>query len=166
MQEIEFAMNNSVNRCIGDTPSRLLFGVEQRGTQVEALKEFVADLNQPLDRELENRRANAVNKIEKAQKYNEAYVNQKRKVARQYQIGNLVMIKNFVAEPGKLSPAYKGPYEIKQILANDRYVVGDIECFQRSQRPYTGVWEPRNMKPWREESEVDDNNNSDGQSEL
>jgi len=40
--EIEFAINNTVNRTTGKTPSELLYGVNQRGHVVDALKEFAA----------------------------------------------------------------------------------------------------------------------------
>jgi len=37
-----------------------------------------------------------------------------------------------------------------QKLRNDRYVVADVEGCQISQKPYQGIWEANNMKPWRE----------------
>ena len=48
----------------------------------------------------------------------------------------------------KLIPKYRGPYIIKAILDNDRYVVGDIEGFQVTQIPFEGVMAPSRMKPW------------------
>ena len=61
------------------------------------------------------------------------------------------MIRNFDSTPGvskKLIPQFKGPYKIIERLENDRYVLGDIEGFQISQRPYVGMWEAANMRPW------------------
>ena len=43
---------------------------------------------------------------------------------------------------------FKGPYKVIKELCNKRYVVADLEGFQLSQKPYQGVWEPANMRPW------------------
>lgn len=71
--EIEFAINNMINRSTGETPSRLLFGVEQRGKIVDSLKEYVQDNNEPQLRELSKLRSKACDRILKTQKYNEDY---------------------------------------------------------------------------------------------
>lgn len=62
------------------------------------------------------------------------------------------MVRNFDTGPGKLAPAYRGPYKIIKRLRNDRYVIEDIEGLQLSQRPYKGTWETANLKPWREKN--------------
>lgn len=101
-------------------------------------------------RDLEKLRSKASEKIRKAQEYNEEYVNKKRKPAYRYNSDDLVMIRNFETGPEKLAPAYKGPYKIIKTLRNDRYVIDDIEGFQMSQKPYTGVWEAAHLKPYRD----------------
>ena len=61
------------------------------------------------------------------------------------------MIRNIETSAGinkKLLPKFKGPYEIKKILDNDRYVVGDIEGFQVTQTPYNSVLSPDRMRPY------------------
>lgn len=61
------------------------------------------------------------------------------------------MVKNYDATPGvpkKLIPRFKGPYEVKKVLRNDRYVLEDVENFQLTQKPYSGTWESCNMRPW------------------
>lgn len=61
------------------------------------------------------------------------------------------MIKNFNSTTGmssKLLPKFKGPYEVTKIFNNDRYLIKDIEGFQRTQRPYEGIWAAHNIKPW------------------
>lgn len=152
LRDIEFAINNTVNRITGETPSRMLFGVEQRGQIVDGIREYVLEFNDEI-RDIEDIRNKATEKIGRAQEYNEKYVNSKRKAAREYTEGDLVMVKNFDTSGGKLMPAYRSPYRIVRRLRNDRYVVADIEGCQISQRPYTGTWEAANMKPWRTISE-------------
>lgn len=157
--EIEFAINNTLNRSTGETPSQLLFGVRQRGCVVDALKEHIEQNNMTQPRDLKELRAKACGRMRKVQKYNEEYVNRKRKPAYCYETDDFVMIKNFETGPGKLAPAYKGPYRVIKKLRNDRYVVGDVEGFPLSQKPYTGVWEAANLKPWRDK--ISGNYNSD-----
>lgn len=61
------------------------------------------------------------------------------------------MIKNFDITPGvskKHIPKYKGPYEVKTVLPNDRYVIQDIPGFQVTQIPLNLVYEAKNIKSW------------------
>lgn len=122
LKEIEFAMNNTINRATGETPSRLLFGVAQRGHVFDALREYVELKNEVEVRDLTQLRTDAAKKIEKTHKYNEQYIAKKRKAAREYLEGDLVMVKNFEVS-GKLAPTYRGPYRVIRKLRNDRYVV-------------------------------------------
>lgn len=99
------------------------------------------------------------------QQYNKERYDRARKKTREYRVGDLVMIKNVVTEPGinrKLLAHYKGPYEMKKVLDRDRYVIGEIEGFQLTNKKYTGIYGPDRMKLWiREIVERDSNENID-----
>ena len=43
--DVEYALNNSVSKATGETPSRLLFGVKQREKSVDNLREYMYDGN-------------------------------------------------------------------------------------------------------------------------
>lgn len=43
--EIEYAMNNSTHATTGQTPSKLMFGVNQRGKVIDGLTEYLAEKN-------------------------------------------------------------------------------------------------------------------------
>jgi len=64
LDDIEYAINNTVNRATGETPSKLLFGVSQRGYVHDALIEYVEEQTEPEERNLEQVRARAVKKME------------------------------------------------------------------------------------------------------
>lgn len=148
---VEYVMNNVSNKSIGDTPSRVLFGVDQRLKSVDNVREFLQSEMSNATRSLEEARTKAKDAILKAQNYNKNYVDAKRKEPPEYVEGDYVMVRNFESTPGmshKLIPQFRGPYQIVKKLRNNRYVIADVEGFQVTQRPYKGVWEPANMRPW------------------
>lgn len=52
------------------------------------------------------------------------------------------MLRNFDTTIGaskKLIPQFKGPYIVKKVFSNDRYLITDIEEFQNTQKKYQGV---------------------------
>ncbi|XP_043263615.1 uncharacterized protein LOC122403885 [Colletes gigas] len=150
LEQVEFAINNTVCRATKDTPSRLLFGVEQAGKPHDYLRLLIRTASSE-NRALEEIRGKAAEAIRKIQTINENYYNRKHKEAFVYNVGDYVMIKNVDTSAGvnkKLLPKFKGPYEVKKVLDCDRYVIGDIDGFQISQRPYSGVLSPDNMKPY------------------
>lgn len=85
------------------------------------------------------------------QSENEKRYNLRRKVAREYKIGDYVEIRNIETTPGinkKLLPKYKGSYVVKKVLDHDRYVITDLEGFQLTSRPYSGIVSPNQMRPY------------------
>lgn len=150
LSETEFVFNNTVHKSTGETPSTLLFGCKQRGNIIDKIADYMHDLKKS-DRDLDSIRADASLKIKKVQQQSELRVNKKRKQAHVYEIGDLILIRNFDNTPGvskKLIPQFKGPYKITKCLRNNRYVIADVEGFQNTRKPYVGVWEAHNMRPW------------------
>lgn len=160
LHEAEYALNNSVSKATGETPCRLLLGIDQRGKHSDEIKEYLqANVNENKV-DLKQIREKSAEKIVAFQKYNKSYFDKKHKCAIQYKEGDYVMLRNFDVTVGaskKLIPRYKGPYMIVKPLRNDRYLVSDVPGFQNTQRKYQGVWEPKNMKPWiRGDPEISD----------
>jgi len=149
--KVEYAINNTVQcRLTGETPSKLLFGVDQLGEVSDSLR-LILDPNSSEDRDLPSIRNSASERIAKCQEQNEDRYNQKRKEAKCYREGDYVMIRNIDTSAGgnkKLIPKYKGPYIVKRVLRFDRYEVGDIDGFQITQKPYAGVVPADQMRPY------------------
>lgn len=148
LPQVEFAINNSFCRSIGTTPSKLLFGVNQRDP--DELRDWL-DSEIQTDRNLEQIRSEAQQQNLKVQDYNKTYFDKKHKTPFEYKVGDYVMVKNMDVTPGvnkKLIPKFRGPYEIRTVLDNDRYVISDVENFQLTQRPFEGISSPDNMKLW------------------
>ena len=90
--------------------------------------------NEKTECDIEGGRAVDARNGEKAQNYNRKYFDKSRKEAYKYKEDYYVMVKNFESTPGvskKLIPKYKGPYRVIKVLRNDRYVLGDVENFQK-----------------------------------
>ncbi|KOC58630.1 hypothetical protein WH47_01037 [Habropoda laboriosa] len=147
--QVEFALNNTVCRTTGETPSKLLFGIAQTGEINDNIR-FLLEERSVSERELETIRKKAVDNIVKQQKGNERYYNNRRKEALVYKESDYVMIRNIDTSAGvnkKLLPKFKGPYQVKKALDCDRYVIEDIDGFQITQIPYKGVIAIDNMRP-------------------
>ncbi|CAG9830063.1 unnamed protein product [Diabrotica balteata] len=141
LHEVEFCINNTINRSTGETPAKLLFGRDQIGKIRDNLREALQDIDKE-ERDLEMIRTKAETQIIKAQNVNEQYYNKKHKEAQKFKVGQYVMISNVDTTPGvakKLIPKFRGPYEIVKELPNDRYIVNDIVGFQTTQVPYEGI---------------------------
>lgn len=159
LQKVEYAFNNTVNRSIRTTPSMLLFGVNQRGPEIDHLAEYLdqVELN-PIQRDLPSLRQTASDAIQVSQDYNLQQFERNHQPARTYETGDFVVIRNVDTTVGsnkKLIPRYRGPYVVHKVLPNDRYVIRDISGCQLTQMPYNGILEARNMRRWRENANGD-----------
>ncbi|XP_063994904.1 uncharacterized protein LOC135172646 [Diachasmimorpha longicaudata] len=160
ISDVEFAINNTINKSTGQTPSKLLFGINQTGNVFDDLKEYLKSMGTEDDQcDLEVVRDKAAGQITKSQEYNKMYVDRKSRTANEYEKGDLIMLPNFKNTSDvskKLVPQFKGPYVIHKKLRNDRYMIVDPEGIQNSQKPYQGVSEAKNKRPWKDMSVDDD----------
>jgi len=154
LNQVQLAINNTHNRSIKNTPSMLLFGINQHGDTQDYLRKVLETesvINESSDRNLAEIRQIAHDNNKDAQVKNKSYVDKKRCIAKKYNVGDYVMVKNVDTTPGenkKHIPKFKGPYEVNVVLPNDRYVVRDIEGFQITQLPFNSVFESKYIKPW------------------
>lgn len=127
ISQVEFAMNNTVHCTTKQTPSRMLFGVEQKGDIIDKVTEHLLDRFERKE-DLNQIREEAASAIEKSQSYNLKYFNDNHKPAKLYKEGDVVFIKNVDTTIGvnkKCVPKYRGPYIIQKQLGNDRYEIKD-----------------------------------------
>ncbi|XP_036325536.1 uncharacterized protein K02A2.6-like [Rhagoletis pomonella] len=152
LSEVEYAVNNSVHSTCRDTPSQLLFGVEQRGTIIDEFTEYFQDKLYPdAGRDLVFIRENASKAIEARQDYDSKRSSAASVKCKRYEVGDYVLIRNVDTTVGvnkKFIPQYKGPYVVHKVLGNDRYVIRDIDNCQLTQLPYDGVIEAHRIRKW------------------
>lgn len=152
LPEIEFALNNTKNSSTKEIPSKLLFGAVQRGKVNDRVRELLLENDELQEvRDLDKIRQDASQNIRKTQQYSKDRYDQTRKMATAYKEGDYVMIKNIDTTPGvnkKLIPKFKGPYVVKRVLRNDRYVLEDPPDFQLTHIPFKGTVSAEHMKHW------------------
>lgn len=152
LKHVEYALNNTLQKSVGTTPSQLLFGVQQKGPDVDYLTEYLDDIDvNEVDRDLVRLREIASANIVKSQQYSQQWFEEHCKPAKSYQKGEFVVMRNVDTSVGnkKLIPKFRGPYEIHKVLPNDRYVVRDIEDCQITQLPYDGIVEAKYLRLWK-----------------
>jgi hypothetical protein len=49
LRDVQFIVNNTMNRSIGCSPAKLLFGIDQNGLPDEQLRENLLRLEQPIE---------------------------------------------------------------------------------------------------------------------
>lgn len=152
LTKVEFAINNTVNRVTGFTPSKLLFGVNQRGKFCDGVAEYLKEnvlKEQAID--VVEMRDQASENIKKGQDYNKTQYDRSHKRPKLYKKGDYILIKNNITIPGvnkKLFAKYRGPYEVENVLPHDRYLIKDLDGMQLTRIPYRGVCSPANMRPF------------------
>lgn len=79
LTDVEYALSNTVSKTTGYTPSQLLFGVGQRGNNIDRLKDYLNQTFETEPRDINKMRDIASNKTYKLQIYNKRYINKRRK---------------------------------------------------------------------------------------
>lgn len=146
---VEFAINNTFCSSTKRSPSMLLFGVNQRDRNDDLYNSL--NIQNSLGRDMELLRHDANIQNIKNQEYNKKRYDNCHKAPYQYKLGEFILLRNYDVTPNvnkKLIPKFKGPYQVKKLLENDRYLICDIENFQITQKPFEGIYGPENMKPW------------------
>lgn len=148
--DAEFLLNNTANRSTGKTASTLLFGINQRKRIDYDLTQYLQDQNNSA-RDLEGFREEASRAMQKQQLYNKRVYDSHCKRNTLYEQGDLVMLRrmNTVGERNKLKPKFRGPYVVKKVLDNNRYVVADLDNYQVSNIRFEGIFDPLNMRLYR-----------------
>lgn len=165
LRQVQFSINNVVNKSTGKTPSQLMFGFIPRGGTDVVLRDEVQQIPKLIE-DLILTRQEAAEKVKVAQAKQKKYYDKKRKRPRIYKEGDIVVIIKQHASTGisrKLAPTYSGPMVVKTILPNDRYIVTDMTGSHRTLRSakYQRTVAVDRMRPWRTPGGVSDDTDSE-----
>ncbi|XP_058827253.1 uncharacterized protein LOC131687215 [Topomyia yanbarensis] len=130
---------------------------------VEKPKVPFEDQNNISNRDLSSLREEASQSMQKEHQYNKRVYDSHCKRNTQYQQGDLVMLRrtNVVGERSKLKPKFRGPYVVKKVLDNNRYVVADLDNYQVSSIRFEGIFDPLNMRLYQKAENHSENMESD-----
>jgi len=100
--KVQFYINNTYNRSIKSTPSKILFGMNQHGDSNDYLRLILEaeQYHESEDRDLSEIRNSAQENILEAQLKNKSYYDKTHKSPKKYEIGDYIMIKNIDTTPG------------------------------------------------------------------
>jgi hypothetical protein len=154
LASVQFVINNSLNKAIDSTPSKLLLGYDQKNNNDKILRKLIDNLREvdfDFDKERENERNIAQSVNRRLQEYNKKQYDKRHKRNRKYKEGDLVLVRVTQHKPGtntKLAPKYKGPYRIKAVLNKNRYAIADVPGYNITQKPLNTIMSPDKLKPW------------------
>lgn len=122
------AINSAQHAVIQKTPYEIIFKHKIVIPYENPLTQEIIAVN--MEKRDENDTTNVVELLKKNKGVLSAQFNKARKAAREFKIGDLVLVRGKPPAIGgsrKLLPKYRGQYEISKVLGNDRYIVRDIE---------------------------------------
>lgn len=154
-------LNHIPTRSTGMTPFSLLFGTRMRLQEDPQIKEILETEKATYFQEKRDRlREDAHRAIQKIQTENRRDYNKKRRPPSKYNEDDIVAIQRTQNKPGlKFCAKYLGPYRIKRVLRNDRYIV---EKIGEGEGPYITSTAVDHVKPWGDfQEEPPDNKDSD-----
>jgi len=154
LHNLQYVLNNTCHSATHSSPSKLMFGYEQRNHDDYNFSIFVKRLSE-IDSVLEKERAEARTLADSAtdlvRHYNKDYKDTHSRKPTLYKEGDYVLIRDTRIKPGesaKVKASYKGPYVIYKSLGNNRYVIRDIPGFNISARPYNSILSSDKLKYW------------------
>ncbi|CAH0732026.1 unnamed protein product, partial [Brenthis ino] len=152
LPEVQLGINTSVHDVTKRTPTEMLFGRKVNNPSQGILNSISDDIgNGVIKDSLDKIRLEAKELIKYNQEKNKDRFDLKRKSASKYKEGDLVKIIRTIAgnsgQSKKLEPKCQGPYRIKKILPNDRFVVEDTPLTRKGKR-YENVVSIDKISPW------------------
>ncbi|KAL0882020.1 hypothetical protein ABMA27_001769 [Loxostege sticticalis] len=170
--DIQIGLNTTVHNTTKKSPSELLFGYKLINTSEAILNEVINDtLNITPADELSGLRQETGERIREQQAKDKIRFDKTRKTGKTYKEGELVRVERMVnfndGKSKKLVAKYQGPYRIKKILPNDRFLIEDTPLTRKNNRRYEAIVAIDKIQPWLnfstnyDSSDDESDNNSD-----
>ncbi|CAH2097483.1 unnamed protein product [Euphydryas editha] len=169
LPDVQLGINTTVHDVTKKTPSELLFGRIAANPSQGPLNNVIDDIGQADDKTIDEIRSEASEKISKNQVANKRRFDKHRKQSTNYKEGDLIRIaRAIVTEPGqskKLESKCQGPYRIKKILPNDRFLVEDTPLTRKGAK-YETIVAIDKIFPWLSFSAPDSSSNEDSNNDT
>ncbi|KAJ3662554.1 hypothetical protein Zmor_006897 [Zophobas morio] len=151
LHEVQWAVNNSIHAVTKSSPFSLIYKYKRDGFSSNPLAREIKEVNDRVGNTLPEIPVDEL--LAQNREKMERQFNKKRKTPREYNPGDLVLIRAEVPATGqsrKLEPKYRGPYEVVKSIGNDRYLIQDVPGEQQSNRFYKGIISVDRLKLVRE----------------
>nr|XP_029728007.1 uncharacterized protein K02A2.6-like [Aedes albopictus] len=165
---LQWAINNTPNATTGVSPGELVFTFKPRDI---IRNEIVLVIHDESDNRIDNvdeMKKRVEESIRDRQLSQKKYYDARRRVARTYHEGEMVLVEKDAVVVGgsrKLEPKFKGPYIVAEVLGHDRYRIRDIPGAQRKTTSLDTVYAADRMKRWCEMGNLDSFESADGMGE-
>lgn len=151
LQEIQLGLNTTINKATGKSPCEVLFGTRLR-SKSDGIVASLLDHGESSTDNVQEIRDGVNLKISEEQSRQKQMFDKNRRVARKYEVGDLVRIEREIGsnngQSRKLLPKLQGPYRIIKVLDRDRYVVQDTPMTRKQNRKYEAVISVDKIHPW------------------
>lgn len=145
-REIDTAINNSMVKFYGRPPPKVYFGIIPTDGEEDAPDSFYAGEQ---DGNVNSRPPTGNDDaIETAGNDRD---DSERGPSKQFEVGQYVLIRNTFLTGGirrKFVSGFRGPYVVRKILDENRYIVSEPNTFPQCRIPYMGIATAENMRSW------------------
>lgn len=164
LPDIQLGINTTVHSTTKKTPTELLFGKTVTNPSQGIFNEIISDTTPPNQLPLSEIRSEASELIKEKQSRDKNTFDKHRKKNVSFKIGDLVRViraaTGIEGQSKKLEPKCRGPYRVKKVLPNDRYVVEDTPITRRGKR-YEAVVAVDKIFPWMSVTQSPESDSSD-----
>lgn len=168
LRNFQWVVNSQVNRTIGCCPNEVIFRYRLRANGDNQLLAALHETDEGDEHPDLPKLDDIARAADEAKAKWKTRFDNKHRSPTKYDESDLVLVEHIAPATGesrKLEPRYRGPYVVKKVLGNDRYLVADLPDIQRNQRPFESVFASDKLKRWcslgPESSETNDDNNND-----
>lgn len=121
---IQYVMNDMKNKTTGQISYNLLMNYHPRNGVQNHLIAALQDVEEDEPKDVIRQREKALNKIKASQSQQKKRFDKRHKKPKKYKQDDLVLVLREAAATGqsrKLTPNYKGPYQVSEVLPHDRH---------------------------------------------
>lgn len=153
LPDLQLGINTTINATTKKTPTELLFGYNVTNPSQGILNEVISDVasGSVTDVDLSKTRSDASELIQIQQEKSKEKFDKHRNTTVVFNEGDLVRVIRAVTgiegQSKKLEPKCQGPYRIKKVLPNDRFVIEDTPITRKGRR-YESVVAIDKIFPW------------------
>lgn len=169
LPDVQLGINTTVHAITQKTPTELLFGRRVVNTSEGILNDVLDDVgNGVSEHSLSEDRQNAKELIDNHQNKDKERNAATKKKLNDFKEGDLVRVVRAIpsmeGQSRKLESKLRGPYRIKRVLPNDRFVIEDTPLTRKGKH-YEAIVALDKIYPWLSFNTANDESSSDNEAE-